>query len=142
MCSPILSNNVSTNNILLQVTVPKRTGRKRKRGSLEPYQDAVGIAHEIPDGTTSAIRDTQYLLGSMSANASKYHIRLVGVIEHTHRFRSEWLLLRSLDINFKKRYRTLTAVGLPDFVWSTTNSPFMQKMREHIFPLDCEFDNL
>src|SRR5271154_4139496 len=28
---PILSNNVGTRNVLLRITVPKRTGRKRKR---------------------------------------------------------------------------------------------------------------
>ncbi|SLM35004.1 Transcription factor IIIC, subunit 5 [Lasallia pustulata] len=115
MCNPILSKNVGTNNILLQVTVPKRTGRKRKRGSLEPYQDAVGNEPKAPDEMISTAEGAQYLLHSTSANVGKYRIRPVGLIEQTHRFR-----------------------GLPDFVWSTTNSPFMQKMREHIYPLDYE----
>lgn len=96
MSNPILSNNVSTHNILLQVTVSKRTGRKRKRGSLEPYQDAAGNAPEIPNPTISTARDTQRLLEITSANVGRYHIRPVGLIEQTHRFRSEWSYVRRL----------------------------------------------
>lgn len=96
MSNPILSNNVSTHNILLQVTVPKRTGRKRKRGSLGPYHDAVGNAPEVPDRTISTARDTQNLLDFTSANVGRYHIRPVGLIEQTHRFRGEWSYVRRL----------------------------------------------
>ena len=99
MCNPILSNNVSTNNILLQVTVPKRTGRKRKRGSLGPYQDAVDNAPKTPEGTVQTTKDTQYLLDSMSANVGKYHIHPVGLIEQTHRFRSKWLDSRHVALD-------------------------------------------
>ncbi|KAH7310361.1 RNA polymerase III transcription factor IIIC subunit-domain-containing protein [Rhexocercosporidium sp. MPI-PUGE-AT-0058] len=40
MCVPILSHNTPTNNVLLKITVPKRTGRKRKRGSQDPFEDS------------------------------------------------------------------------------------------------------
>jgi hypothetical protein len=36
-CAPLLSHNTATNNILLKLTVPKKTGRKRKRGSNDPW---------------------------------------------------------------------------------------------------------
>lgn len=94
MCNPILSKNVSTNNILLQVTVPKRTGRKRKRGSLGPYQDAVDKEPKVPDGTITTARDTQYLLDSSGGNVGRYNIRPVGLIEQTHRFRSKWVRIQ------------------------------------------------
>lgn len=96
MCNPILSKNVGTNNILLQVTVPKRTGRKRKRGSLEPYRDAVGNEPKAPDGMISTAEGAQYLLHSTSANVGKYRIRPVGLIEQTHRFRGKCLYVHVL----------------------------------------------
>jgi general transcription factor 3C polypeptide 5 (transcription factor C subunit 1) len=37
LAKPVMSNTVKTNNLLLKVTVPKRTGRKRKRGSDGPF---------------------------------------------------------------------------------------------------------
>ena len=37
MCPALLSHNSQTRNVLLKITVPKRTGRKRKRGSNGPF---------------------------------------------------------------------------------------------------------
>ncbi|KAJ2901681.1 transcription factor tau subunit sfc1 [Zalerion maritima] len=36
---PTMSSNVPTNNVLIKVTVPKRTGRRRKKGSNGPWMD-------------------------------------------------------------------------------------------------------
>ena len=34
---PLTSTSTQTANVLMKVTLPKLTGRKRKRGSLEPF---------------------------------------------------------------------------------------------------------
>ncbi|KAJ5919625.1 RNA polymerase III transcription factor subunit [Penicillium verhagenii] len=88
MARPLISTVSQTNNILLQVTVPKQTGRKRKRGSNDPFTAS-------PKGSLA--------LGP------------VGKVERTHVFR-----------------------GMPDFVYSTTNSAFTQKFRDHIVPYELE----
>ena len=36
-CAPILSQSTSTQNVVLKITVPKRTGRRRKKGSQDPF---------------------------------------------------------------------------------------------------------
>ncbi|KAE9364185.1 hypothetical protein N431DRAFT_488810 [Stipitochalara longipes BDJ] len=36
-CAPILSQSTSTQNIVLKIAVPKRTGRRRKKGSQGPF---------------------------------------------------------------------------------------------------------
>ncbi|KAK5797419.1 hypothetical protein VI817_003710 [Penicillium citrinum] len=106
---PVKSMSNPSNNVLLQVTVPKRTGRKRKRGSNEPFQDG----HAEP--TESVPRPTaKDLLRSLRDNELKYDIKPVGRVERTHVFR-----------------------GMPDFVYSTMNSPFANKFRENILPYDC-----
>ncbi|KAI9722971.1 MAG: hypothetical protein M1812_001420 [Candelaria pacifica] len=127
MCKPIRSQNVKTNNLLVKVTVPKRTGRKRKRGSTEPYSNDV----EAPQSTPS-LKNTEagelkrttahensvemkaaQLLQSLRDNIDKFKVEPVGTIEQTHRFR-----------------------GMPDFQYSSTKSPFMNKMRDHILSYD------
>lgn len=97
-CNPILSHNSSTNNILLKITVPKRTGRKRKRGSQEPYseepilltppeQDRSNVA--LPEGLRSHSRldSPRDLLKTLKDNAESYKVEAVAEIDRTHRFR-------------------------------------------------------
>ncbi|KAJ5586722.1 uncharacterized protein N7459_002487 [Penicillium hispanicum] len=111
MARPIQSTSTAANNVLLKVTVPKRTGRKRKRGSDEPFKDATP---EDSSGSPQR-RSSKELLRSLRDNASTYRIDPVGRVGRTHVFR-----------------------GMPDFVYSTTNSHFAQKFREYIFPYDLE----
>lgn len=83
MARSVQSTRIQSNNVLLKVTVPKRTGRKRKRGSNEPFVDA-------PDSEASEPpprRTAKDLLRSMSDNPSKYQIEPVGRVERTHVFR-------------------------------------------------------
>src|SRR3954454_8301226 len=54
---PLLSINATTNNILLKITVPKCTGRKRKRGSELPFTDESN--HNLTR------KDASYLLRSL-----------------------------------------------------------------------------
>lgn len=77
---PMLSSNRRTENVLLQVTVPKRTGRKRKRGSTDPYVEDV----KAPQRERSA----RYLLQSLKDNQSSYQLRPVASIPTSHVFRA------------------------------------------------------
>lgn len=115
---PIVSHLASTNNVLLKITVPKRTGRKRKRGSNEPY---VGDFH-VPDGVTitgtdevSSVsrRDTpKSILRKMQDNVDDYQIEAVGGVQDTHRYR-----------------------GLADFQFANTSSSFLTNIAEHLLPM-------
>ncbi|KAL8767550.1 MAG: hypothetical protein Q9209_005967 [Squamulea sp. 1 TL-2023] len=109
---PIASFNSQTNNILLKITVPKQTGRKRKRGSDEEWQhDAEAPVPGVR--LLSDPQDTRRLVQSMRDNSDRYEVEPIGSVKQSHRFR-----------------------GLPDFVWSTEKSPFMTKMKEHILPFE------
>lgn len=82
MARAVQSTHVPSNNVLLKVTVPKRTGRKRKLGSNEPFLDA-----PEPEASGLPRRTAGDLLRSLSDNPSKYQIEPVGSIDHTHVFR-------------------------------------------------------
>ncbi|KAL2841343.1 RNA polymerase III transcription factor IIIC subunit-domain-containing protein [Aspergillus pseudodeflectus] len=118
MSRPAQSISTQSNNILLKVTVPKRTGRKRKRGSDGPFVEdpACVIPGNAPPRPTA--RD---VLRTLRDNEGKYQVEPVGLIERTHVFR-----------------------GMPDFVFSTTRSPFINRVRDTILPFDYrkmkEFD--
>ncbi|KAI9731905.1 MAG: tau 95 subunit of transcription factor TFIIIC [Cirrosporium novae-zelandiae] len=137
---PILGTNIKSNSVLLKITVPKRTGRKRKRGSSEPFsacpQDETSTngtsigsrtdlpfeLHDLKIGPTARAgsnldKDAKYLLRSIRDNKDKYHMEAVGTVSQTHRFRD-----------------------IPDFIYSTANSPFMRQIKEKILP--CDYSKL
>ena len=90
MSKPLKSANVRTNNILVKVTAPKRTGLKRKRGAQGPYYEGLeedGAASEKSPHRPSTVKDAQYLTRILRDRPRDYHIEPVGAIEHTHRFR-------------------------------------------------------
>jgi general transcription factor 3C polypeptide 5 (transcription factor C subunit 1) len=92
----LLSTPVRTNNLLLKVTVPKRTGRKRKRGTSGPFltEDEIGgHSNAESNGSTQANKtyvDAPTIYRSLQDNASTYKVALAGVVDETHRFRSEF----------------------------------------------------
>ena len=117
---PIVAQHASSNGILLKITVPKRTGRKRKRGSDEPFSSDVDIpAGSTGNGTVNQVaslgrRDKPAsILRKMQDNAERYHVEAVGVVKDTYRYR-----------------------GLADFQFTTTNAPFLTKVADHLLPLD------
>ncbi|PYI35918.1 RNA polymerase III transcription factor IIIC subunit [Aspergillus indologenus CBS 114.80] len=111
MSRPMKSISSTANNILVKVTVPKRTGRKRKKGSDEPF---TGVP--ITTGHVEAPRHSaREVLQSLRDNVGRYQFEPVGMIERTHVFR-----------------------GMPDFVFSTASSAFANKFRDHILPFDYE----
>ncbi|KAL4926126.1 transcription factor TFIIIC subunit TFC1 [Aspergillus undulatus] len=111
MARPLQSLSSPSNNILLQVTVPKRTGRKRKRGSNEPFVDDPDFQRDNGPPRPTA----RQLLKSLRDNVGKYQVEPVGLVERTHTFR-----------------------GIPDFVYSTTNSPFVSRFREQILSFNLQ----
>ncbi|KAL8689807.1 MAG: hypothetical protein Q9218_004601 [Villophora microphyllina] len=109
---PIDSFNTKTSNVLLKITVPKRTGRKRKRESGGEWQEWVS-GSSSQRRLLSDPQDARRLFQSLRDNPDRYQIQPVGMIVHTHRFRR-----------------------LPDFVWSAAESTFMTKMKEQILPFE------
>jgi general transcription factor 3C polypeptide 5 (transcription factor C subunit 1) len=111
MARPIESVNRQSNNILLKVTVPKWTGRKRKRGSDEPFTNS----SSTPEAVERERHSSAFRQQSLRDNATKYTVEPVGTVERTHNYRS-----------------------IPDYVFSTTASPFTQRVRDTIFTCDCK----
>jgi len=92
----LLSQAVTTNNLLLKVTVPKRTGRKRKRGTSGPFlaeEEVEGTPNGSSNGnsthTTKTYVDASTIYRSLQDNASSYKVAIAGVVDEVHRFRSE-----------------------------------------------------
>jgi general transcription factor 3C polypeptide 5 (transcription factor C subunit 1) len=77
---PVVSIPKVAENILLQVTVPKRTGRKRKRGSDDPFFEE--------DIDQAPPKDAQYLLQTIQDNPESYTIEPQAAISSTHVWRS------------------------------------------------------
>ncbi|OAX78822.1 hypothetical protein ACJ72_06867 [Emergomyces africanus] len=125
MSRPLSSTCNPANNILLKITVPKKTGRKRKRGSDEPFADDPNATEEdsqpasstTTTPTPSRALTARDLLRRLQDNVGRYEVEAVGRVERMHVFR-----------------------GMPDFVYSTTSSPFMTKFREKVLPF--QYDKL
>lgn len=82
MSRPLQSTSTATNNILLKVTVPKRTGRKRKRGSDEPFSGPIPVAGSEPQR-----RDAREVVRTLRDNAGRYQVEPIGMVRRTHVFR-------------------------------------------------------
>ena len=108
----LTSAGVPTRNVLIKVTVPKRTGRKRKRGSDEPFSSP-----EQPETQQLTSVTGPQLLDRLRDNEGKYQIEPVGILRETHRFRA-----------------------LPDFQMRSGGLPVMQKLRDHV--LTPSYDRL
>ncbi|KAF2743551.1 hypothetical protein M011DRAFT_489681 [Sporormia fimetaria CBS 119925] len=116
----VLAQALETNNILLKVTVPRRTGRKRKRGSSGPFlgdHDVSMNGHAPPDmphssTPTSQYADAQTVFRSIRDNPTKYEVTPVGIVDETHRFRA-----------------------LPDIQVATYRNELLTKIREATSPL-------
>lgn len=120
-CPPIMSHNARSHNVVLKITVPRRTGRKRKRGSNGPWLGDVEItdtdAAASPRGpqvrSTARLDEPKVLRRQLADNVGRYHVQAVGTIKHTHRFR-----------------------GLADFYWDLSRSPFAQRYAQQVLPGD------
>ncbi|AEO63320.1 uncharacterized protein THITE_2108406 [Thermothielavioides terrestris NRRL 8126] len=113
---PLTSHNALTHNVVLKVTVPKRTGRKRKRGTNGPWEGEVdGPASgqqsvACPEVLSRDRLDTPRVVRrKLQDNVGKYTIEPVGVINNTHRYRS-----------------------FADFQYALGESKFMKKFVENV----------
>jgi general transcription factor 3C polypeptide 5 (transcription factor C subunit 1) len=89
-----------THNVILKVTVPKRTGRKRKRGTNGPWE---GEVEQPTDGQDSVMApevvskdrlDTpQVIRRKLQDNVGKYTVEPIGVVNSTHRYRGQYPFL-------------------------------------------------
>ena len=103
------STGVETQNVLIKVTVPKRTGRKRKRGSDDPFTETPSTEKHNDCPTAPE------LLQRLRDNAEQYSMQAVGVIRDTHRFRD-----------------------LPDFQVQANEVPLMRVLRDHAMQPDYD----
>lgn len=111
-----MSHYASSHNIVFKITVPKRTGRKRKRGSDEPWQghveEAIQDASKTPSATLlsrAKLDEPRILRRKLQDNSDRYKAEAVGIIKHTHRYR-----------------------GMVDFNYSMKNNSFMNGFTEKI----------
>ena len=122
----VQSTLIPSNNVLLKLTIPKRTGRKRKMGSNEPFTDAPEL-----EATEPTRRNAKDLFRSLSDNPSKYTIEPVGRVERTHVFQGlfiTYILIHQVHANF--------IIGMPGFVYSTTTSSFANRFKYQIILYD------
>ncbi|CAJ2508261.1 Uu.00g094470.m01.CDS01 [Anthostomella pinea] len=116
---PIISHHAATNNVLLKITVPRRTGRKRKRGSGDPFSGDVHLPRPMMmDSEANVVgsvdrRDSpRSILRKMQDNVDNHEVEAIGLIRDSHRYR-----------------------GLADFQFASTDSPFLNKVAEHLLPM-------
>lgn len=88
MARPLQSTSLPANNILLKITLPKRTGRKRKRHSDDPFVESspsAVVQQTLPSRPQrTRARD---LLRSLQDNMGRYEVEAIGRIERSHVFR-------------------------------------------------------
>lgn len=119
----MMSHYSSSHNVLFKITVPKRTGRKRKRGSDEPWQgNADEPSHTENQPPSESLRskakldEAKILRRKLQDNIGRYEAEAVGIIKHTHRYR-----------------------GMLDFNVSMKNNGFMNKFTDTFLTGDGKF---
>ncbi|KAK3685608.1 RNA polymerase III transcription factor IIIC subunit-domain-containing protein [Podospora appendiculata] len=113
---PLTSHNALTHNVVVKITVPKRTGRKRKRGSQGLFEGEIAPPHDIESEqvlSRSRLDDPKALRRKLCDNVDKYTVEPIGVITNTHRYR-----------------------GLADFQYALGGSKFMSSFVDKVLPGD------
>ena len=87
-----MSHHALAHNVVLKVTVPKRTGRKRKRGSDDPFEgEMVAPFAGVPKDNVcskSRLDNPRVVRRKLQDNVDKYRVEPVGLVKGIHRFRS------------------------------------------------------
>lgn len=126
----LLGTPVATANVLLKVTVPKRTGRKRKKGSLGPFvADRDGEANPAPSKSPYVKADT--IFQCIRDNPTKYTATPVGVIDESHRFRSTSTSANHLF--------TADISALPDLQVASFRNKTMDEIKDNLMDLRCMY---
>ena len=105
-------------NVLLRVTVPKRTGRKRKRGSDHPFEfhgDKDEASENDTEHATTIPMTAEQLRRRLVDNMDTYTTQPVATIKQTHRFRA-----------------------LPDFQLRAGSQPVMKQIGKTLVNPTCE----
>ncbi|KAK0626534.1 RNA polymerase III transcription factor IIIC subunit-domain-containing protein [Immersiella caudata] len=116
---PLTSHNALTHNVVLKIIFPKRTGRRRKRGTNDPFEEGSNSLAAPSTGTHDEVFSRERLDSpktlrrKLRDNVGKYQVEPVGVIHNTHRYR-----------------------GLADFQYSLGSSKFMTRFVEKVLPGD------
>lgn len=84
MSRPIASTCTAANNVLLKVSVPKMSGRRRKRGSDGPFEYP---PHYKQAGSQRVC--AKKLVRSLQDNAERYDVEPVGKVDRSHVFRGK-----------------------------------------------------
>lgn len=114
-----MSHYAASHNIVFKVTVPKRTGRKRKRGSDDPWQEEVEETTAADGPAPANFRSHRKLDAAkvvrrkLQDNVGRYKAEAVGIIKHTHRYR-----------------------GMVDFNYSMKNNDFVNNFTNTIMSKD------
>ena len=137
----ILSDAVVSENVVLQVTVPRRTGRRRKRGSSGPFlapvdEQATEDASQQPAAPSASkpvasdrlAGRTWVLRRSLRDNPTSYTVKPIGFIQETHRFRGATQL----------RWRSmLSDADLPDFQYYSSAARVKRCITDCLIPCTC-----
>ena len=94
MAKRVRSRAVETNDLLLKFSLPKRTGRKRKRGSSDQYKFDNASCSGTSSGDQESHKTTALdLLKRIKNNPENMSISIVGSVQETHRFRGDIIIL-------------------------------------------------
>ena len=115
----LTGRQVRVSNLLLRVTLPARTGRKRKRGSGDPFT-LTGNPSDLGDDVlqTPPVEpplNCQTMLQRLKDSQGGYRIQPLGALNETHRFRA-----------------------LPDFQMSASDIPVMRNIANHLLQPTCK----
>ncbi|KAI4844638.1 hypothetical protein E4T45_08064, partial [Aureobasidium sp. EXF-8846] len=115
----LVSKEMPVQNVLLRVTVPKRTGRKRKRGSNDSFEfpgERTEISWSDAEHTMSIPLTAEQLRRRLVDNVDAYTTQPVATIKQTHRFRA-----------------------LPDFQLRAGSQPVMKQIGKTLVNPTCKF---
>ncbi|KAI4128311.1 MAG: hypothetical protein LQ338_002810 [Usnochroma carphineum] len=124
---PVASFNTKTSNILLKITVPKRTGLKRKRGSDDVWQES-SQAPPPEQLLLSDPEDARRLVRSLRDNPDRYRIEPVASIAQTHRFRHP--RLKEFRFDMSKGIQRENDL-IPPPIWTRQMIPYNYSYRQN-----------
>ena len=90
----VVSGNIATSNLLLQVQVPKMIGRKRKRDAPSSQDQMAHLEGNNPEAIPmiDSLPSRDRLLQALNDHHNNFEFSAVGLVERTHRFRSKYLI--------------------------------------------------
>ena len=128
LAKKLTSRETPVNNLLCRVVLPKRTGRKRKRGSNDPFthvESPSATENESMGESAPLPLDGLQLLQRLKEDGHDYRLEPVGLINEAHRFRCTYNAVCSLCVK-------LNYLALPDFQMAASRMPLMASISKHL----------